>query len=151
MSLMIEAHKIFQSYPDRQEPTRAAIHIESLIDILKRNDRENMDELVIKSKLGASVMYDAIFRACQQRNLDPRSGRPLEVREWTTVSEMFSERLPATRKAKEDVDLEHAIESNKQDPLWWAEWDSYIDLFQVGDQFEDVEMGLGQMLGDPSP
>ncbi|KAJ5291271.1 hypothetical protein N7478_000522 [Penicillium angulare] len=150
---MKDAHLIFQSFPKRREFARAAIHIEALMDILKKGiSVGSMDRLVVRNKLGASVMFDAIFHACSQRNLDPRTGEPRAVREWKTVNETFAERLPNIPKVRakdpsllsSSVDFEttsgqQAIAPYTQNPEWWEEWDKYIDLFQVGDEQMDIE------------
>ena len=144
VGLIIEAHKAFQSYPENREFTRAAIHIEALIDILKQGAAVGMSELVVKHKLGASVMFDAIFHACRQRNIDPRTARPLAVQEWRTVNETFSQRLPKASAQKtgndaDELNLEiNGLESDQQfialpeqNSQWWEEWDNYIDLSQL--------------------
>jgi hypothetical protein len=157
MGLIIEAHKIFQSYPERRELTRAAIHIEALIDILKQGATISTSELVVKNKLGASIMFDAIFHACRQRNIDPRTGRPLAVQEWRTVNETFAERLPETTAQKIGTDVrgsnlgnndpesdQRFTTSTEQNSQWWEEWDKYIDFFQVGE--EQLDMDLDPLL-----
>ncbi|KAJ5097412.1 hypothetical protein N7456_008133 [Penicillium angulare] len=145
---MKDAHLIFQSFPKRREFIRAAIHIESLMDILKKGiPSRSMDRLVVRNKLGASVMFDAIFHACRQRNLDPRTGEPRAVREWKTVNDTFAERLPKIPIAREkdsallssSMDNEATVTAPyTQNPEWWEEWDKYIDLFQVGDEQMDI-------------
>lgn len=141
-----DAHFIFQSFPDRREFVRAAIHIEAMIDILRTSAEGVMNDLVVTNKLGASVMFDAIFYACRHRNIDPRTGRPLEPQAWKTVNETFAERLPkapsqTTRNdtpvpgpnnhdTSQDIQTLMPSELNQD---WWEEWDKYIDLFQVGD------------------
>lgn len=157
MGLIIESHKIFQSYPERREFTRAAIHIESLIDILKQGSPVSMSELVVKNKLGASVMFDAIFHACRQRNIDPRTGKPLALQEWRTISETFAQRLPEIPAQKKATDSrrsnigKNGLVSNQrfttlaeQNSQWWEEWDNYIDFFQVGE--EQLDMDLDPLL-----
>ena len=157
MSLIIEAHKIFQSYPERREFTRAAIHIEALIDVLKLDTPVGMSELAVRSKLGASVMFDAIFHACRQRNIDPNTGRPLALHRWKTVSDTFARRLPEvsvqqreneSHTGRTDFEADNAeIVSQsfgEQNSQWWEQWDSYIDLFQLGN--EPLGMDLDQIL-----
>lgn len=155
MGLVIEAHKIFQSYPAHREFTRAAIHIEALIGILKQGAPAGMSELAVKNKLGASVMFDAIFHACRQRNIDPSTGRPLAVREWRTVNDTFAQRLPEapaikmqndvrgvdSRKNRLESDQQFMV-SGEQIPRWWEEWDNYSDLFQVGEEQLDMDMDM---------
>lgn len=153
MGSIIEAHKIFQSYPERRELTRAAIHIEALIDTIKQGAPVGMSELAVKNKLGASVMFDAVFHACRQRNLDPRTGRPLLLRDWRTVTETFPQRLPeapAEKTTNDDpqsgpgndnvvLDEQFLVPTDANMP-WWDEWDQYIDLFQVGGEQLDMEL-----------
>jgi hypothetical protein len=159
MGYIIEAHKIFQSYPHHREFTRAAIHIESLIDILKKGAPVGMSELVVKNKLGASIMFDAIFHACRQRNIDPRTGRPLAVQEWRTVNETFAQRLPELPAQKMEHDIlgsyvgnnglesdQRAEASAKQNSQWWEEWDNYIDLFRIDE--EQFDTGLKPSLNE---
>lgn len=148
MGLIIESHKIFHSFPERRELTRAAIHIEALIDTLKQGVLVGMNDLTVKNKLGASVMFDAIFHACRQRNIDPRTGKPLALQQWKTVTETFAERLPAAplRKlrnnesqqigsgnsdAEQNEQITALSEMNSQ---WWEEWDNYINLNHIGDE-----------------
>lgn len=153
MGLIIEAHKIFQSYPGHREFTRAAIHIETFIDILKQGAPVGMSELVVKNKLGASVMFDAIFYACRQRNIDPRTDKPLAVQEWRTANETFAQRLPKTpaqgmgNSVRGSNSGNNSLESDQQamalaeqTSQWWEEWDNYIDLFQVGKEQLDIDL-----------
>lgn len=152
MGLIIESHKIFHSFPERRELTRAAIHIEALIDTLKQGVSIGMSELTVKNKLGASVMFDAIFHACRQRNIDSKTGKPVAVQQWKTVTETFAERLPDTRMRKSRNDESQQFESGNSDieqneqimalsemnTQWWEEWDNYINLYQVGDEQLDM-------------
>lgn len=160
MRLIVEAHKTFQSFPEQRELTRAAIHIEILIQILRDGASVNLSELVVSNKLGASVMFDAVFQACRHRNIDPRTGKVLTVKEWKTVNETFAERLPEATGGKmmdhngsasdiiefgtDGIDLmPHSLvgTSGVQNPQWWETWDNYIDMFQVGDeQFGPLDM-----------
>ncbi|UKZ61619.1 uncharacterized protein TrAtP1_002879 [Trichoderma atroviride] len=150
MGLIIESHKIFHSFPERRELTRAAIHIEALIDTLKQGVPVGMSELTVKNKLGASVMFDAIFHACRQRNIDSKTGKPLALQQWKTVTETFSERLPETIVRKERSEVQQYgsrddAEQNKEimalaelNTQWWEEWDNYINLNQIGDEQLDI-------------
>lgn len=170
---IVEAHKIFQSFPLQRELTRAAIHIEMFIDILRDGASASMKDLVVKNKLGASIMFDAVFHACRQRNIDPRSGKALAVQEWKTVSETFAQRLPKAPAQKMGDDdgkingvpgydssglesVQQSSASGEQIPQWWEEWDNYIDLFQVGveqwgamdmEQSTDDNNNLGELGG----
>lgn len=155
MGLTIEAHKIFQSFPEQRELTRAAIHIEMFIDILRYGAIGNMNELVVNNRLGASIMFDAVFRACRQRNIDPGTGKVLALQEWKTVNETFAQRLPdaPAQKKRDDSEEIGAVPSyrsigfesfpqssvsGEQDQKRWGEWDEYMDLFQVGIQQWDT-------------
>ena len=149
MGSVVEAHKIFQSFPEQRELTRAAIHIEMFIALLRDGASVSMNELVVNNKLGASVMFDAIFHAVRQRNIDPMTGKALAVKEWKTVNETFAQRLPeapAQRmgdrngKIKDVTGFDSSVVESvqqsstfgEQDPQWWGEWENYMDLFQVG-------------------
>ncbi|KAL6884722.1 hypothetical protein GGI43DRAFT_432982 [Trichoderma evansii] len=147
MGLIIESHKIFHSFPERREFTRAAIHIEALIDALKQGVPIGMSELTVKNKLGASVMFDAIFHACRQRNIDSKTGKPLAMQLWKTIAETFAERLQETptripRNEAQKYDSGNSdLEQNQQitdltelSTQWWEEWDNYINLNQIGDE-----------------
>ncbi|KAL7919038.1 hypothetical protein ACQKWADRAFT_323294 [Trichoderma austrokoningii] len=149
MDLIIEAHKIFHSFPERRELTRAAIHIEALIDALKQGVPVGMGELTMKNKLGASVIFDAIFHACRQRNIDSQTGKPLAMQQWKTVTETFAERLPETitrKKGYEAQQLESGVSDDPEQIMsltelnaqWWEEWDNYINLNQIGDEQLDM-------------
>ena len=145
MGCIIEAHKIFHSFPEQRELTRAAIHIETFIDLLRGNNTSvNMNELAVKNKLGASVMFDAVFQACRQRNRDSRTGEVLAVREWKTLNETFAQRLPPAPIQQMGDELEdgtlgggtsevdslnQSMIGEVQNPQWWEEWESYMNLF----------------------
>lgn len=164
MGLIVEAHKIFQSFPEHRELTRAAIHIEMFIDVLRDGASVNMNELVVNNKLGASIMFDAVFQACRYRNIDPRTGKVRAVQEWKTVNETFAERLPEAPAQKMGDDngkiigvtgyessglesVQQSSVSGEQNPQWWGEWDNYIDLFQVGVE-QWGAMDMEQSMGD---
>lgn len=147
MGLIIESHKIFNSFPERREFTRAAIHIEALIDVLKQGVPVGMSELAARNKLGASVMFDAIFHACRQRNIDSITGKPLAMQQWKTVTQTFAQRLPESltrrpRKEAQQYDSRNGDpEQNQQvtaltelNMQWWEEWDDYVNLNQVVDE-----------------
>ena len=170
MGSIVEAHKIFQSFPLQRELTRAAIHIEMFIDILRDGAGASMNELVVKNKLGASIMFDAVFHACRRRNIDPRTGRALAVQEWKTVNETFAQRLPEApaQKMGDDIgkfnggtsaenngleSVQQLSASGEQNPQWWEDWENYIDTFQVGvEQWGAMDMdqstGNNDILGD---
>lgn len=146
MDLVVEAHKIFQSFPEERELTRAAIHVEMLMEILRNGASVNLNELVVNHKLGASIMFDALFQACRQRNIDPRTGKALTVQEWKTVSDLFAQRLPEVPMEKKadhnefaghgingvDVISQTLMGTAEENPPWWQAWDNHIDHFQVG-------------------
>lgn len=153
INMVIEAHKIFQSRPQHRELTRAAIHIESLIEILKQGAPAGMNELVVKDKLGASVMFDAIFHACRHRNIDPETFRPLPAKEWKTVNDTFAERLPKVPSPNLGIDIgasklddsgpepdQQSTELPENDPLWWEDWDKYLNLAQVPHESLDLDL-----------
>lgn len=148
MGLIVEAHKVFQLFPEQRELTRAAIHIEMLMKILRDGVSVNFNDLVVNNKLGASVMIDAVFQACRQRNINPKTGKALAVKEWKTVNETFASRLPQA-PAQKTIDHDETVRSiagyrvdltsqpltdisGVQDPQSWEAWDNYIDMYQGG-------------------
>ncbi|KAK4939456.1 hypothetical protein LTR10_020262 [Elasticomyces elasticus] len=154
MGSIIEAHKIFQSFPGHRDTTRAAIHIEMLVDILRdRTLASSMDELVISNRLGASLMMDATFRSSQHQNRDPTTGGHLPVQAWRQLNDMYAERLPGVSPASSaDVNVstgspnapgsEMQYDLNLQSsemgaataglPTWWDDWNNYMEYFEVG-------------------
>lgn len=139
LQLTVDAHKIFQSFPEQRELTRAAIHIEMFIDVLRHGASLKMDELVVTNKLGASVMFDAIFQACRQRNIDFRTGEALAVQDWKSVNEAYAQRLPEPPVKRAETDdggsFGLAFQPNHQDEPFtstWDVWETYMDAFQVG-------------------
>lgn len=81
-----EAHRILQSFPEHRDAVRACISIEMMVDYIKGGATENVNDLVIKTRLGASVTIDAMFRAAHQRNRNPADGSIPPVAEWSTLT-----------------------------------------------------------------
>lgn len=168
MNAIIEAHKIFQSFPGSRDRTRAAIHIEALVGILRDKSRGSMpamDELVVTNRLGASVMFDAVFRASAQRNRNPTTGDSPPVQEWKSLNDTYAERLPPMRDTSlgesgnssstpvgvEELENDPLPQQAVQDPSWWGDWETYMDFFEVGDEgwpaFEQTGSGFGDFGG----
>ena len=59
----MEAHKIFQSFPDRRDAMRACMNIEMLVSALKNPSACGVPatELAIKNRLAASVVMMHAF------------------------------------------------------------------------------------------
>ena len=175
MGSIIEAHKIFQSFPGNRDMTRAAIHTETLVSILRDRSRGSplgLNELVMTNRLGASVMYDAAFRSSAQSNRDPTTGESPPVQEWKSLNDTYAERLPkAVRESSvgasvntgsSDPDGMDSLDTNSlqqpqpsvQEPSWWGDWETYMDCFEVGvEGWQDIEQsmsGFGDLVGTES-
>ena len=148
ISSLQAAHKIFQSFPQHRDHTRAAINIELFVKILRDGrsvGRKRLDSLVITNRLGASIMYDSIFRCGEERNSQQSGGVPSDVGSWKTMTEQFPDRLP-------DVPRRPSAPSNSSiltpvagpisegNPEWWKSWDAYIGDFGVGFESLALEM-----------
>ncbi|KAI1608466.1 hypothetical protein EDD36DRAFT_469351 [Exophiala viscosa] len=151
MSSIIEAHKIFQSFPGHRDTTRAAIHIEMLVEVLRdRSLASTMDELIIPNRLGASLWMDAVFRSSQHQNRDSTTGAPLPVQAWRNFNDMYPERLPAVSpqssgdingvstgstnpdEMQYDLSLQSLGMAAEGLPSWWEDWNNYMEYFEVG-------------------
>lgn len=140
VSSLQAAHKIFQSFPQHLDHTRAAINIEILVQILRDGHsvgRNRLDTLVINNRFGASIMFDSIFRAGEERNRQQDSRTPSAVASWKTLSDQFPERLPhvprrptAPSSTAFQVPAESAMMYDN--PEWWTSWDAYMQDFGIG-------------------
>lgn len=165
MKSILEAHKIFQSFPDHRDFTRAAIHIETMVAVLlgRSEDRTTgSSELLVTNRLGASIVFDAVFRAGRHRNRNLATGESPPVQEWRTMNETFAERMPLAPRQKirensiaRDRNLDSAVMDLRsprqtaptaQVPSWLGDWENHMDYFGVGaeqsfhfDQFTSSE------------
>jgi hypothetical protein len=111
ISSLQAAHKIFYCFSAHREHARAAIHIELLVKILRERPvagttskgkqsatdrvRSRLDTLILDNRLSASIMWDAIFRAGEERNAGTQpNGSAGAVGGWQTMTEQFKDRLP---------------------------------------------------------
>ena len=151
MNSIIEAHKIFQSFPDHRDFIRAAIHIEMMVGALLTQSEGRMmgwRELLVNNRLGASVMFDAVFRAGQYRNRDLATGKSPPVQEWRTMNDFFGKRVPRApgQKNKDNrIAWDRGVETaglelgspghmapTRQMPSWLGDWETYMNYFEVG-------------------
>ena len=140
VSSLQAAHKIFQSFPQHRDHTRAAINIEILVQILRDGHsigRNRLDSLVISNRFSASLMYDSIFRAGEERNRQQNSRSASAVVSWKTMSDQFPERLPhvprrpsAPSSTAFRMPAEGALVEDN--PEWWTSWDAYMEDFGIG-------------------
>lgn len=140
---MTEAHKIFQSFPDHRDAMRACIHIETLVNVIKRNAVSESSlgtEVLVKNRLGASVVHDALFRTAEQRNRHPVDGSSPPVSQWTMMGYDSGHRLPLAPEQKVVSPKGQSISSSyvspgEQQPLdiapWVGVWDDYLNEFGV--------------------
>lgn len=145
ISGLTEAHKIFQSFPDHRDSMKAAHNIEMLVDILRSPQRSHpypLDELVIQTRLGASMVFDASFRISHHRNKNPVThASPPSISNWLSVDDDPRLRLPLTPEQRATsssgpssnpgADDGQPIQSQTVGP-WWTEWDTYMNDFEVG-------------------
>lgn len=138
---LTEAHKIFQSFPDNRDATRAAIHIEMMVNIIRNSPRPDGlsgVELAIRNRLGSSVLFDSVFRGGQLRNRRTTDGANPPVSEWVSLTKDYALRLPLAPEQKmPSPDAQQwSIDptSNPTLPLrtaGWEAWDSYSNDFAI--------------------
>lgn len=135
-----EAHKIMQSFPDHRDAVRGTINIETFVNVIRNNTGGNNTDLLVKNRLGASVVHDALFRAAQYRNRRPVDGSSPPVSQWVPLDEGNSHRLPLAPEQKVVSPKEHLWqESNMMSegaqpqaiPSWVGVWDNYFNEFGV--------------------
>lgn len=135
-----EAHKILQSFPDHRDAVRACINIESFVNAIRTNTGQDSTELFVKNRLGASVLYDALFRAAQQRNRHPVDGSSPPVLQWSLLDADHGHRLPLApeqRVVSPNSRLWPDSQGPSEDllsqnvPSWVGVWDNYFNEFGV--------------------
>lgn len=146
---LIEAHKVFQSFPAHRDIIRAAIHIEAFMSVVRdiaHGKMKPLDNLTIRNKLGASLYLDSVFESSRQRNRNPTSGASPPVEGWKMMNVINADRLAkapvADSEAENEFDRETSTRlaeletlqqpTQMQDASWWAVWDSHMDAFEVG-------------------
>lgn len=143
VSLLQAAHKIFQSFPEQRDHTRAAISIEVLVQILREEkspERKPLESLVVEDRLGASLMFDALFRVWEERNRHD-SKTPSQVASWKSMTEQFHDRLPrapirpVTPRSTSISLLADAVSTDGESLRWWESWDAYLEDFGIGYDF----------------
>ncbi len=101
---LMDAHKIFQAFHKDRDHVRAAVHIETFVEILRleyaADRRPSSTDLVTTSRLGASVMCDAVFCAARYRNRQSASGESGAPHTWRTTNDDAASRLPLAPKEK---------------------------------------------------
>lgn len=136
MTRLTEAHKIFQSFPDHRDAVRGCIQIELLVNCLRSNIRPS-SIIVVKHRLGASVVLDASFRAAQQRNTDSVSGATPPVASWNTMNDYYAYRLPVAPEQKVVSPPDQQQQYQQQEQSWQGSdialgiWDTYANDFGV--------------------
>ena len=154
---VIGSHTIFQSFPAHRDKIRAAIHIETWMDMIRNIAHGSMaplGSLVVTNKLGASVHHDAAFRSAKHRNRNPTTGESPPVQEWKTLNETESQRLEkapvltpqegdeslGARRSDSPVTDTTLQQLPLQEASWWANWQAHMDAFEVGfDQWGNID------------
>ena len=159
---IIESHTIFQSFPAHRDMIRAAIHIETWMNMIRNIAHGSMaplNGLVVTNKLGASVHHDAAFRSAKHRNRNPTTGESPPVQEWKSLNETESQRLEkapvltpqggddsiGARITDSPVSVHALQQPPMQDASWWANWQAHMDAFEVGiDQWGTGDRSMSQ-------
>ena len=148
---LMEAHKIFQSFYKDRDHVRAAIHIETFVEILRFEPPANCQsssytDLVVTDRLGASVMWDAVFCSARYRNRQSANGASGTPHTWRTVNDDSADRLPLAPKEKcvsFSPPVNNSTMSDVGDTSWLEPWDAYVMDFGVGaEQFDMLEMPM---------
>lgn len=139
LTRLTEAHKIFQSFPDHRDAVRGCITIEMIVGYLRSSTRGNSN-ILVKHRLGASVVLDASFRAAQNRNMHMIDGSTPPVASWTSMNDIDAYRLPLAPEQKVASPRDLQQQQQQQEPSqqsWQANdialgiWDTYANDFAV--------------------
>lgn len=132
MTRLTEAHKIYQSFPDHRDAVRGCINIEMFVHSLRASPATRLPpDLLVKHRLGASVLVDASFRAAQQRNVDVVDGTTPPVLNWSSMNDDNIHRLPLAPEQR------FTSPKQPQQPTWQENdialgiWDAYANDFGV--------------------
>jgi hypothetical protein len=143
------SHQIFSDLGCSRDHKRAGI----LIEILGRMTRSGglPPNLHIKSRLGASLIYDSTVNAGVFRNKDPNTGQLASPNKWITLNESgtlppapeeladYTAALSNHSKSGSNTDTSPMLESYIQmDEGWtWGMWDDQIfDSLAMGTAFQ---------------
>lgn len=135
-----EAHKILQSFPDNRDAVRACINIETFVNAARNNNGRDTSELLVKNRLGASVLHDALFRAAQHRNRHPVDGSSPPVIQWSGLDAENSHRIPLAPEQKvvspknhlwSDSHVTSGGMQSQGIASWVGVWDNYFNEFGV--------------------
>jgi hypothetical protein len=142
------SHRIFSALGCSRDHKRGGL----LIEVLGRMTRSGglPPNLHIKSRLGASLVYDSTVNAGLFRNRDPNTGQLARPNSWITLNESAS--LPpapeeladyraalSTSKSGSNSDMSPMLETYMQmDEGWtWGMWDDQIfDSLAMGTAFQ---------------
>lgn len=135
-----EAHKILQSFPDHRDAMRACINIETFVNAIRTNTGPSNTELLVKNRLGASLLHDALFRAAQYRNRHPVDGSSPPLDQWSSLDDNYQHRLPLAPEQKvvspkgrlwSDSQVSAAELQPQNMAPWVGIWDNYFNDFGV--------------------
>jgi hypothetical protein len=143
------SHGIFSALSFSRDHKRAGI----LIEVLGRMTRSGglPPNLHIKSRLGASLIYDSSVNAGLFRNRDPQTGKPPPLEMWVTLNESadlppapeeladYTAALSKNSKSGSNTDDSPVLENSLQrDDGWtWGMWDDQIfDSLAMGTAFQ---------------
>ena len=147
VTALMDAHKIFQSFHKHRDHVRAALHIETFVEILRfeytaaRRSSSSTD-LVVTSRLGASVMWDAVFCAARYRNRQLANGQSGAPYTWRTLNDDSADRLPLAPKDK-DAGGSPGSMFDVEDTSWLEPWNAYVTKFGVDvEQLDALDLSL---------
>jgi len=143
------SHRIFSALSCSRDHKRGAL----LIEVLGRMTRSGglPPNLHIKSRLGASFVYDSTVNAALFRNRDPHTGQLARPNTWITLNESanlppapeeladYTAALSTHNKSGSNTDESPMLESYMQmDEGWtWGMWDDQIfDSLAMGTAFQ---------------
>lgn len=114
--------------------------------ILKQQNLDVMGALDVTSRLGASVMFDAIFYACHHKHTIQGPGGLADIELWRHEYEELMESLPKVFICQVKTSMPNPELGNGDTVLSergllprlssqgpWEHWDYYIEIFQVDD------------------
>lgn len=114
--------------------------------ILKQPNLDVMGALLVTSRLGASVMFDAIFYACHHKHLIQGPGSLADIELWRQEYEELMESLPKVFICQAMTSMPNSELGNGDTVLSergllphlssqgpWEHWDFYIKIFHVDD------------------
>lgn len=144
VSGLTEAHKVFQSFPETRDAVKAAINIQILVELIRSGEGLHnvpLNKLVVTNRLGASVIFDALYRVSYHRHRNPLTGASPSPSTWVMMGDDPRHRVPMTPEQRaatsSGTGSSHHGTDDGQDQTQtlvgpWTGWDNYMNDFEVG-------------------